>query len=106
MALIKIKDLGKDYNPDSIPVNAVKHLDLTIDKGEFTAIVGPSGSGKTTLLNLIGGLDSPSYGRIKIEGTNIEDLKPSEMVEYRLNHIGFVFQAYNLYFPPGKMSNS
>ncbi|MGD9160695.1 MAG: ABC transporter ATP-binding protein [Desulfobacteraceae bacterium] len=96
MALIQITDLGKVYNSKTIPVEAVRHLDLTIDKGEFTAIVGPSGSGKTTLLNLIGGLDSPSYGRIIIDGTNIADLKQSEMVEYRLHHIGFVFQAYNL----------
>ena len=96
MALIQITDLGKVYNSKTIPVEAVRHLDLTIDKGEFTAIVGPSGSGKTTLLNLIGGLDSPTYGKIVIEGTNVADLKPSEMVEYRLHHIGFVFQAYNL----------
>jgi putative ABC transport system ATP-binding protein len=96
MALILINDLGKTYNPNSIPVEAVRHLGLTIDKGEFTAIVGPSGSGKTTLLNLIGGLDSPTYGEIIIDGTNIADLKASEMVEYRLHHIGFVFQAYNL----------
>ena len=96
MALIQIIDLGKTYNPKSIPIEAVRHLDLAIDKGEFTAIVGPSGSGKTTLLNLIGGLDSPTYGKIVIDGTNVADLKPSEMVEYRLHHIGFVFQAYNL----------
>ena len=96
MALIEITDLGKVYNSKTVPVKAVKHLDLKIDKGEFTAIVGPSGSGKTTLLNLIGGLDSPTYGKIVIDGTSIEELKASEMVEYRLNHIGFVFQAYNL----------
>lgn len=96
MELIKIIDLGKVYNPESIPVEAVRHLDLTIDKGEFTAIVGPSGSGKTTLLNLIGGLDTPTYGKIFIDGTNIAELKSSDMVEYRLHHIGFVFQAYNL----------
>lgn len=96
MALIQITDLGKVYNSKTIPVEAVRHLDLTIDKGEFTAIVGPSGSGKTTLLNLIGGLDSPTYGKILIDGTNVADLKQSEMVEYRLHHIGFVFQAYNL----------
>ncbi len=96
MALIQITDLGKVYNPKLIPVEAVKHLDLTIEKGEFTAIVGPSGSGKTTLLNLIGGLDSPTHGQITIDGTNVADLKPAEMVEYRLHHIGFVFQAYNL----------
>ncbi|MEJ2050408.1 MAG: ABC transporter ATP-binding protein, partial [Calditrichota bacterium] len=75
---------------------AVKHVDLQIRKGEFTAIVGPSGSGKTTLLNMIGGLDEPTYGTITVDGTNIEKLKSSAMVEYRLHHIGFVFQAYNL----------
>lgn len=96
MPLINVKDLGKVYNSKTIPVEAVRHLDLAIDKGEFTAIVGPSGSGKTTLLNLIGGLDSPTYGQIIIEGTNTVNLKPSDMVEYRLHHIGFVFQAYNL----------
>ena len=96
MALIEITDLGKVYNSKTIPVEAVRHLDLAIDRGEFTAIVGPSGSGKTTLLNLIGGLDTPTYGKIIIDGTNIADLKASDMVEYRLRHIGFVFQAYNL----------
>jgi putative ABC transport system ATP-binding protein len=96
MSLIRITDLGKVYNSKTIPVEAVRHLNLTIEKGEFTAIVGPSGSGKTTLLNLIGGLDSPTYGQITIDGTSIADLKPSDIVEYRLHHIGFVFQAYNL----------
>lgn len=96
MALIQITDLGKTYNPKLIPVEAVRHVDLEIEKGEFTAIVGPSGSGKTTLLNLIGGLDSPTYGKITIDGINVADLKQGEMVEYRLHHIGFVFQAYNL----------
>jgi putative ABC transport system ATP-binding protein len=96
MALIQTSDLGKVYNSKTIPVEAVRHVDLAIDKGEFTAIVGPSGSGKTTLLNLIGGLDSPSYGTICIDGTNIADLKSGQMGEYRLHHIGFVFQAYNL----------
>lgn len=96
MALIQITDLGKTYNPKLIPVEAVRHVDLEIEKGEFTAIVGPSGSGKTTLLNLIGGLDSPTYGKITIDGISVADLKQGEMVEYRLHHIGFVFQAYNL----------
>jgi len=96
MSLIQTHDLGKTYNPNTIPVEAVKHVDLQIEKKEFTAIVGPSGSGKTTLLNLIGGLDQPSYGSIVIDGTDIANLKSSSMVEYRLHHIGFVFQAYNL----------
>ncbi len=96
MALIETHDLGKTYNSSAVAVEAVKHVDLQIEKGEFTAIVGPSGSGKTTLLNMVGGLDEPSYGTIMVDGTNIEKLKSSEMVEYRLHHIGFVFQAYNL----------
>ena len=96
MSLIQTHDLGKTYNPNTIPVEAVKHVDLQIEKKEFTAIVGPSGSGKTTLLNLVGGLDQPSYGNIVIDGTDIANLKSSRMVEYRLHHIGFVFQAYNL----------
>jgi putative ABC transport system ATP-binding protein len=96
MALIETHDLGKTYNSSAVPVEAVKHVDLQIRKGEFTAIVGPSGSGKTTLLNMIGGLDEPTYGTITVDGTNIEKLKSSAMVEYRLHHIGFVFQAYNL----------
>jgi putative ABC transport system ATP-binding protein len=96
MPLIHIADLGKTYDSGAVPVEAIKHLDLDIEKGEFTAIVGPSGSGKTTLLNLIGGLDSPTYGQITIEGTNIADLRSSEKTEYRLHHVGFVFQAYNL----------
>ena len=96
MALIETHDLGKTYNSSAVPVEAVKHVDLQIRKGEFTAIVGPSGSGKTTLLNMIGGLDEPTYGTIIVDGTNIEKLKSGAMVEYRLHHIGFVFQAYNL----------
>jgi putative ABC transport system ATP-binding protein len=96
MALIETHDLGKTYNSSAVPVEAVKHVDLQIRKGEFTAIVGPSGSGKTTLLNMIGGLDEPTYGTITVDGTNIEKLKSGAMVEYRLHHIGFVFQAYNL----------
>ena len=69
---------------------------MKIEKGEFTAIVGPSGSGKTTLLNLIGGLDQPSSGKIIVDGTDISTFKPDELINFRLHHIGFVFQAYNL----------
>ena len=96
MALIETIGLGKVYNSKTVPVTAVKHVNLKIEKSEFTAIVGPSGSGKTTLLNLIGGLDAPTSGRIFIDGVNVGELKPGNMVEYRLHHIGFVFQAYNL----------
>jgi putative ABC transport system ATP-binding protein len=69
---------------------------LKIEKGEFSAIVGPSGSGKTTLLNLVGGLDQPTTGKIIIDGIDISTYKPDALINFRLHHIGFVFQAYNL----------
>ena len=96
MALIETTDLTRVYNSSAVPVQAVRQVDLCVEKGEFTAIVGPSGSGKTTLLNLIGGLDTPTGGRIVIDGTDVAKMKPGRMGEYRLHHIGFVFQAYNL----------
>jgi putative ABC transport system ATP-binding protein len=96
MPLIELKNLDKIYNTTSVPVHAIKNLDLEITKKEFTAIVGPSGSGKTTLLNLIGGLDQPSDGSVTVDGVDISTLKSGKLIEYRLHHIGFVFQAYNL----------
>lgn len=96
MPLIELKNLDKIYNTTSVPVHAVKNLDLEIKKKEFTAIVGPSGSGKTTLLNLIGGLDQPTDGSVIVDGVDISTLKSGKLIEYRLHHIGFVFQAYNL----------
>ncbi len=96
MAIIEVKDVYKIYDETSIPVNAVNGINLKIEQGEFTAIVGPSGSGKTTLLNLIGGLDLPTRGDIIIEKTNLKDLNSRQLIDFRLNNIGFVFQAYNL----------
>jgi putative ABC transport system ATP-binding protein len=96
MSLIELRNLDKIYNTTSVPVHAIKKLDLEIKKKEFTAIVGPSGSGKTTLLNLIGGLDQPSDGSVIVDGVDIATLKSGKLIEYRLHHIGFVFQAYNL----------
>ena len=96
MAIIEVKDVYKIYDETSIPVNAVNGINLKIEQGEFTAIVGPSGSGKTTLLNLIGGLDLPTRGDIVIEKTNLKDLNSRQLIDFRLNNIGFVFQAYNL----------
>ena len=96
MEVIKTKKLTKTYNPDSIPVNALRGVDLDIKKGEFTAIVGPSGSGKTTLLNIIGGLDRPTDGYIEVGGQNISKLKDNQLITFRRDNIGFVFQAYNL----------
>ncbi|GBD93095.1 lipoprotein-releasing system ATP-binding protein LolD [bacterium BMS3Abin05] len=96
MPLIELHSLSKVYDDTAFPVHAVKKINLQIEKGEFTAIVGPSGSGKTTLLNLIGGLDKPTEGSVSIEGVDISTLKSSELTNFRLHHIGFVFQAYNL----------
>ncbi|HGY55259.1 MAG TPA: ABC transporter ATP-binding protein [Caldithrix abyssi] len=96
MALIELIDLNKIYNTTAVPVHAVKDVNLSIEKKEFTAIVGPSGSGKTTLLNIVGGLDKPTNGKVIIDGVDLSTLSESKLVEYRLHHIGFVFQAYNL----------
>ncbi|MAT39952.1 MAG: macrolide ABC transporter ATP-binding protein [Ectothiorhodospiraceae bacterium] len=96
MALIDVQNVTKVYNSTAVPVKAVSNLSMEIGKKEFTAIVGPSGSGKTTLMNMIGGLDSVTEGSIKIGEKEITGLKENDLIEYRLHHIGFVFQAYNL----------
>ena len=96
MAVIETHGLTKVYNKDQVPVHALNGVDLEIEKGEFTAIVGPSGSGKTTLLNIIGGLDAPTEGIAIVQGTDLSTLSDSQLIKFRLQHIGFVFQAYNL----------
>jgi len=94
--VIDIHNVSKVYNPDTIPVHAVNNVHLHFDRGEFAALVGPSGSGKTTLLNIIGGLDAPTAGRVVINGTDITRLSANQLIQFRLHHIGFVFQSYNL----------
>ncbi|CAD5254562.1 MULTISPECIES: ABC transporter ATP-binding protein [unclassified Imperialibacter] len=96
MIVINAKNISKTYNPDKVPVHALNHVNLEIKKGEFTAIVGPSGSGKSTLLNIIGGLDVPTEGTIELGGEDISKFSDNELIDFRLKHIGFVFQAYNL----------
>lgn len=96
MSIINIKNCYKDYEMNGLTVNAVRGVDISIQKGEFTAIAGPSGSGKTTLLNMIGGLDTPTEGEITIGQNNLTELSPKELSKMRLNNIGFIFQAYNL----------
>jgi len=96
MNVIEATNLVKTYNPDTIPVHAVNNISIDIEAGEFTAIVGPSGSGKTTLLNLIGGLDTPTEGTVIVDGVEIEHLSESELTDFRMHNIGFVFQSYNL----------
>jgi len=96
MSLIKLNSVTKIYDGTAVPVKALNKVNLSVDAGEFTAIVGPSGSGKTTLLNMIGGLDVPTLGSVIVDEVDISTYKPDELVNFRLHHIGFVFQAYNL----------
>ena len=96
MEIIKTNQLTKIYSDNGLKVLAVNNVDISIKQGEFTAIVGPSGSGKTTLLNMIGGLDNITQGSVEISGTNISSLSENELIDFRLQNIGFVFQAYNL----------
>lgn len=96
MPLISVTAITKIYNDTSVPVHALNGVTLSVEKGEFTAIVGPSGSGKTTLLNIIGGLDQPSSGVVVIDDADISKMRREDLIDFRLNHIGFVFQAYNL----------
>jgi len=96
MNVIDINNVSKIYHDNAIPVPAVTDVTLNFTQGEFAALVGPSGSGKTTLLNIIGGLDKPSKGDVVIAGQNVTNLSDSKMIDFRLQNIGFVFQAYNL----------
>lgn len=94
--VISSENLHKTYEESKVPVKALNGVDLEIKSGEFTAIVGPSGSGKSTLLNIIGGLDRPSEGKILVSETNMAELSENQLIKFRLQNIGFVFQAYNL----------
>ncbi len=94
--VIKANNITKIYDEDKFPVHAVNGVDLDFEQGEFAAIVGPSGSGKTTLLNIIGGLDKATTGNVAINEVDITQLSDNKLIDFRLNNIGFVFQAYNL----------
>lgn len=93
--VIETKDLCKTYE-GVVPVHAVDHVNLVIEDDEFTAIVGPSGSGKTTLLNIIGGLDRATSGSVKVNGIELTGMRENQLINFRLKHIGFVFQSFNL----------
>ncbi len=96
MPIIEASGLTKVYNPDTVPVHALRGVDLVVERGEFLAIIGPSGSGKTTLLNIIGGLDRPTTGRIIVSGVDLSTRTDNQLIDFRQKHIGFVFQSYNL----------
>jgi putative ABC transport system ATP-binding protein len=94
--LIELHDLSKVYVRGKQKVEVLHHIDLSVDEGDFVALMGPSGSGKTTLLNLIGGLDAPSGGSISVGGQRIDQLGASALAKWRAAKVGFVFQFYNL----------
>jgi len=95
-SLVEIRNLDKKYTRGEEEINVLRGLNLDVDKGEFISFMGPSGSGKTTLLNLIGGLDSPSSGSVRIAGEEISALSGRKLAAWRAQHIGFIFQMYNL----------
>ncbi|MCR4403304.1 MAG: ABC transporter ATP-binding protein [Firmicutes bacterium] len=96
MALIELKGVRKDYRQGKLVVPALRGIDLDIESGEFTAIAGPSGSGKTTLLNLIGCLDTPTEGVIRLDSLDLAKVRKAQLADIRRRKIGFVFQSYNL----------
>ena len=96
MEILRTENLKKYYNENVVCVKALDGVDLSIEQGEFVAIVGTSGSGKSTLLHMLGGLDRPTSGVVTVDGKNIFDLKDEELTIFRRRKVGFVFQAYNL----------
>ena len=94
--VLRTESVSKVYRTGELEVAAVDGVDLSVQRGEFTAIAGPSGSGKTTFLNLLSGLDTPTSGRVFLAGKPISAMSGRELSDYRRDHIGFIFQAYNL----------
>ena len=96
MDLLEVRSLSKTYGSGETAVHALKNASFTVPKGEFVAIVGESGSGKSTLLNLMGGLDTPTAGKVFLDGRDIFAMKEREVTVFRRRNIGFIFQAFNL----------
>ena len=94
--IVEIKNVSKTYKIGEKEFKALDNIDLSINKGEFVVILGPSGAGKSTLLNLIGGMDTPTSGSIKIDGEDISKYNENQLSEYRAENIGFIFQFYNI----------
>jgi putative ABC transport system ATP-binding protein len=95
-SLIEVKDVYKSYRRDSREIPVLQNISLTVSRGEFLALQGPSGSGKTTLLNLIAGIDYPDRGTICVAGVDLNSLGESDLARWRSQHVGFIFQFYNL----------
>ena len=96
MPILELRDICKDYQQGREPVRVLKNINLTVEKGDYLAIMGPSGSGKTTLMNIIGCLDVPTSGSYILEGRDLKDLSDDDLAEVRNKHIGFVFQSFHL----------
>src|SRR5689334_14122917 len=94
--IIELINATKIYRKGDSEIRTLDHVTLSIDEGDFVALMGPSGSGKTTLLNLIGGLDTPTSGEIVVCGEALADLSPRELANWRANHVAFIFQSFNL----------
>ena len=94
--IVRIRDLVKEYRRGAEVVRVLDGLSLDIAAGDYVALMGPSGSGKSTLLNLIGGLDHPTSGELVIDGLRVDELRDSQLARWRADHVGFVFQMYNL----------
>ncbi|MBK6350067.1 MAG: ABC transporter ATP-binding protein [Proteobacteria bacterium] len=95
-SIVRIRDLVKDYRRGAETVRVLDGLSLDIRQGDFVALMGPSGSGKSTLLNLIGGLDRPTSGTLEVEGLRVDELSAGSLGRWRADHVGFIFQMYNL----------
>ncbi len=96
MNLLEVNSINKTYGTDETAVNALKNVNFSVPKGEFIAVVGESGSGKSTLLNMIGALDTPTSGKVLIDGKDIFSMKDEKLTIFRRRNIGFIFQAFNL----------
>jgi putative ABC transport system ATP-binding protein len=94
--LVSTRNLSKTYQRGPEKIEVLHGVDLEIDRGDFIALMGPSGSGKSTLLNLIGGLDAPTAGEITVDGSRIDQMRGGQLAQWRSDHVGFVFQFYNL----------
>jgi putative ABC transport system ATP-binding protein len=95
-SLIHLRKVTKVYDPKGVPVHALRGIDLDVVGGEFTTLAGPSGCGKTTLLNIIGALDQPTSGQVEVAGQDVTRLRKGDAADFRLDSVGFIFQAYNL----------